>query len=242
MVDKPQWSRILLKLSGREFAGDGSFGIDYDTVEIVARDIKSVREGGVDVAIVVGGGNIVRGAAAANAGIDRGTGDYMGMLATVINALALQSQLEKIGCETRVQTAISMSEVAEPFIRRRAIRHLEKGRIVILAAGTGNPYFTTDTASALRALEINAQAIFKATNVDGVYDCDPRKFADAKRYDEVDYLEAINKNLGVMDLTAFTMCRDHQLPIVVFDVTKPGNIKRAVWGEPIGTIVRGKVD
>lgn len=240
MIEKPVWSRVLLKLSGREFAGKASSGICYDTVASVAEDVKAAREGGVDVAIVVGGGNIVRGAAAEQAGMDRGSADYMGMLATVINALALQSALEKIGAETRVQTAISMSEVAEPFIRRRAIRHLEKGRIVILAAGTGNPYFTTDTAAALRALEINAQAVLKATNVDGVYDSDPRKHTDAKKYTEVDYLEAINNNLGIMDLTAFTLCMDHKLPIVVFDVTQRGNIKRAVCGEPIGTIVRGK--
>jgi uridylate kinase len=238
--NKPAWSRVLLKLSGREFAGTASSGIDYDIVGEIAQDVKEAREGGVDIAIVVGGGNIVRGAAAEKAGVDRGSADYMGMLATVINALALQSALEKIGTETRVQTAVTMAQVAEPFIRRRAIRHLEKGRVVILAAGTGNPYFTTDTAAALRALEINAEAVLKATNVDGVYDSDPRKNPDAKKYSEVEYLEAINGNLGIMDLTAFTLCMDHQLPIIVFDVTKRGNIRRAIWGEPIGTIVKGK--
>lgn len=240
MEDQPRWDRVLLKLSGQVFSGDDSFGICYDTVASIAADVKDVRDGGVDVAIVVGGGNIIRGQAAERAGMDRASADYMGMLATVINALALQDALEKLGIETRVQTAVSMSEVAEPFIRRRAIRHLEKGRIVILAAGTGNPYFTTDTAAALRALEIKADAVLKATNVDGVYDRDPRKHPEAKKLAEVDYMDAISRNLGIMDLTAFTLCMDHNLPILVFNITQRGNIKRAVWGEPIGTIVRGK--
>lgn len=240
MQDQPRWNRVLLKLSGQVFAGEDKFGICYDTVASIAEDVKDVRVSGVDVAIVVGGGNIIRGRAAEQAGMDRASADYMGMLATVINALALQDALEKLGIETRVQSAVSMEEVAEPFIRRRAIRHLEKGRIVILAAGTGNPYFTTDTAAALRALEIRADAVLKATNVDGVYEADPRLHPEAKMLTEVDYMDAINHNLGIMDLTAFTLCMDHNLPIVVFNITQRGNIKRAVWGEPIGTIVRGK--
>jgi uridylate kinase len=239
MESKPKWKRILLKLSGQALSGQEGFGIDYDTVAAVANDIKEVREAGVDVAIVVGGGNIMRGKAAEGAGMDRATADYMGMLATVINALALQDALEKAGVPTRVQTAINMAEVAEPFIRRRAIRHMEKGRVVILAAGTGNPYFTTDTASALRALEIRAEAILKATNVDGVYDADPNTHPDAKMFTEVGFMEAISRNLGVMDLTAFTMCMNHDVPIVVFNITGRGNIRRAVFGEPIGTVIRG---
>jgi len=240
MGDKPRWSRVLLKLSGRVFAGKDTFGIDYEAVAAMAADVKEVREGGVDVAVVVGGGNIIRGQAAESAGMDRASADYMGMLATVVNALALQDALEKLDVETRVQTAIAMAEVAEPFIRRRAIRHLEKGRVVILAAGTGNPYFTTDTAAALRALEIKAQVVLKATNVDGIYDRDPRTNPDAKLLTEVGYLDAINRNLGIMDLTAFTLCMDHNIPIVVFNITRRGNIRRAVWGEPIGTLVGGK--
>jgi uridylate kinase len=224
------------------FAGSDSCGLCYDTIAAIAADVKELKDSGVDIAIVVGGGNIIRGRAAEAAGMDRASADYMGMLATTINSLALQDALEKLGIETRVQTAISMSEIAEPFIRRRAIRHLEKGRIVILAAGTGNPFFTTDTAAALRALEIKAEVVLKATNVDGVYDSDPRKNPDAKKLNEIDYLEAINRNLGVMDLTAFTLCMDHKIPIVVFNITQRGNIKRAVWGEPIGTLVRGKTE
>lgn len=240
MMDKPRWDRVLLKLSGQVFSGNDSFGICYDMVGAIAADIKELKDSGVDVAVVVGGGNIIRGHAAEGAGMDRASADYMGMLATVINSLALQDALEKAGVETRVQTAITMAEIAEPFIRRRALRHLEKGRVVILAAGTGNPYFTTDTAAALRALEIKAQAVIKATNVDGVYDKDPHKYSDAKMLPEIEYLDAINRNLGIMDLTAFTLCMDHNLPILVFNITQRGNIKRAVWGEPIGTLVRGK--
>jgi uridylate kinase len=240
MQDKPRWSRVLLKLSGQVFSGEDKFGICYDTVASIARDVKELRDGGVDVAVIIGGGNIIRGKSAEKAGMDRASADYMGMLATVINSLALQDALEKLGVETRVQTAISMSEIAEPFIRRRALRHLEKGRVVILAAGTGNPYFTTDTAAALRALEIKAQAVLKATNVDGIYDCDPRKHPEAKMLVEVDYLDAINRNLGVMDLTAFTLCMDNNIPIAVFNITQRGNIKRVVWGEPIGTLVGRK--
>jgi uridylate kinase len=240
MGDKPRWNRVLLKLSGQVFAGDEGFGIDYDTVASIAGDVKEVRDLGVDVAIVVGGGNIIRGQAAEKAGMDRASADYMGMLATVMNALALQDALEKKGTETRALTAIAMSEVAEPFIRRRVLRHIEKGRVVILAAGTGNPYFTTDTAAALRALEIKAEAVLKATNVDGVYDSDPKTNPDAKMYTEIEYMDAINRNLRVMDLTAFTMCMDHDLPIVVFNILKRGNIKRAVMGDQIGTVIRGK--
>jgi len=240
MGDQPCWKRVLLKLSGQVFAGGSAFGIDYDTVADIAADIKEVRESGIDIAVVVGGGNIIRGHSAEKAGMDRASADYMGMLATVINALALQDALEKLVVETRVQSAISMAEVAEAFIRRRAMRHLEKGRVVIFAAGTGNPYFTTDTAAALRALEIGAEAVLKATNVDGVYDSDPNENPDAKMLIELDYLDAINRHLGIMDLTAFTLCMDHKLPIAVFNIKKRGNIKRVACGESIGTIVRGK--
>lgn len=237
---EPRWGRILLKLSGQAFAGKLSFGICSDTVKSIATDIAEVKEIGVDVAVVIGGGNVIRGEQASGEGIDRATADHMGMLATVINSLALQDALEKLGVFTRVQSAVQMSQVAEPFIRRRAIRHLEKGRVVILAAGTGNPYFTTDTAAALRALELHAGAVLKATNVDGVYDKDPRKHKNAKKFVEIDYLDAINRSLGIMDLTAFTLCMENALPIVVFNITVPGNIKRVALGEPIGTIVGGK--
>jgi uridylate kinase len=239
MADKPRWNRVLLKLSGQVFAGEDGFGISHETVRDIGADVKEVRDGGVEVAVVVGAGNIIRGEAAERAGMDRATADYMGMLATVINALALQDALEKLGAETRVQTAVTMAEVAEPFIRRRAIRHLEKGRIVILAAGTGNPFFTTDTAAALRALELGAHAVLKATNVDGIYDCDPHKHPEARMLSRLGYLDAINRNLGIMDLTAFTLCMDHNIPIAVFNITQRGNIKRVIWGEPIGTLVGG---
>ena len=238
-MSEPRWKRVLLKLSGQSFAGSMSYGICADTVKAIATDIKEVRECGVDLAIVVGGGNIIRGEQASVEGLDRAAADYMGMLATVINALALQDALEKLGLETRVQSAIQMSEVAEPFIRRRALRHLEKGRVVILAAGTGNPYFTTDTAAALRAVELRADAVLKATNVDGVYDKDPRVSKDAKKFSKLDYMDAINRNLGIMDLTAFTLCLENDLPIIVFNITVQGNIKRVVLGEPIGTMVGG---
>lgn len=240
MQDKPRWDRVLLKLSGQVFAGKDNVGICYDTIASIATDVKELKDSGVDLAIVIGGGNIIRGHAAERAGMDRASADYMGMLATVINCLALQDALEKLGIETRVQSAITMSEVAEPFIRRRAIRHLEKGRVVIFAAGTGNPYFTTDSAAALRALEIKAQAVLKATNVDGVYDRDPRKHPDAVMLTEIDYMDAINQSLGIMDLTAFTLCMDNKMPIMVFNITQRGNIKRAVWGERIGTLVGRK--
>lgn len=235
-----KWKRVLLKLSGQAFAGAQKFGICPDTVEMIAEDIKNTREAGIDIAVVVGAGNIIRGEAASNKGMDRATADYMGMLGTVINSLALQDALEKIGVFTRVQTAINMSEVAEPFIRRRAIRHLEKGRVVILAAGTGNPYFTTDTAASLRALEIKADVVLKATNVDGVYTSDPLKDPNAVKFDEITYMDAISRNLGIMDLTAFTLCMENNLPIVVFGINERGNIMRAACGEKIGTLVRGK--
>lgn len=236
-----KWKRVLLKLSGEAFAGGQHFGIDLPTVTRIANEVKDAHDAGVEIAIIIGGGNIMRGGEASKAGIDRATGDYMGMLATVINALALQNALEKVGVLTRVQTAIEMAAVAEPFIRRRAMRHLEKGRIVILAAGTGNPYFSTDTAAVLRALEIQAEAVFKATNVDGVYDRDPRKFPDATKFDQVDFMDAIQRGLGVMDLTAFTLCRENNLPIIVFNVNTPGVIKAAAHGEPVGTFIgRGK--
>lgn len=240
MANAPKWKRVLLKLSGQAFAGEQSFGLCPKIIEAIAGDLKEVRLTGVDVAVVVGGGNIIRGETASHSGIDRATGDYMGMLATVINALALQDALEKMGVDTRVQTAVNMAEVAEPFIRRRAMRHMEKGRIVILAAGTGNPYFTTDTAAALRALEIHAEAVLKATNVDGVYDMDPKLHSNAVKLSEIDYMDAISRGLGIMDLTAFTLCMENNIPIVVFDIAKRGNLKRVVMGEPIGTLVRGK--
>jgi len=236
---RPKWKRVLLKLSGQAFSGSGKFGICPDTVQAIAEDIKEAFETGVEVAVIVGGGNIIRGEAASERGMDRATADYMGMLATVINALALQDALEKLGMETRAQTAIAMAEIAEHFIRRRAMRHLETGRIVILAAGTGNPFFTTDTAAALRALELHAEVVLKATNVDGVYTADPHKSKDAVKLDRVTYLDAINRNLGIMDLTAFTLCMENNLPIVVFDITKRGNIARAARGDKIGTLVTG---
>jgi uridylate kinase len=235
-----RWNRVLLKLSGQAFSGSQKLGICPRTVQALAEDVKAVREAGVDIAIVVGAGNIIRGEAASVSGMDRATADYMGMLGTVINSLALQDALEKLGVDTRVQTAINMSEIAEPFIRRRAMRHMEKGRVVILAAGTGNPFFTTDTAAALRALEIHAEAVLKATNVDGVYTSDPNKDPSAVRLDHVTYMDAISRNLGIMDLTAFTLCMENDLPIVVFDITERGNITRAALGEQIGTLVRGK--
>jgi uridylate kinase len=234
-----KWNRVLLKLSGQAFSGPRELGIDPDTVMAIAEDIKEAAQSGVDVAVVVGAGNIIRGESASGGGMDRATADYMGMLGTVINSLALQDALEKIGVQTRVQTAINMAEVAEPFIRRRAMRHMEKGRVVILAAGTGNPYFTTDTAASLRALEIHAQVVLKATNVDGVYTSDPNKDASAVKFDEITFIEAINRNIGVMDLTAFTLCMENNLPVVVFNITKRGNIGRAARGEKIGTLVRG---
>ncbi len=236
-----RWSRVLLKLSGQAFSGKERLGICHDAVSAIAEDIKATKECGVDVAVVIGAGNILRGEVASEQGMDRATADYMGMLGTVINSMALQDALENMGCDSRVQTAITMSAVAEPFVRRRAIRHMEKGRVVILAGGTGNPYFTTDTAAALKALEIRADAVLKATNVDGVYTSDPKHNADAVKFDEITYMDAINRNLGVMDLTAFTLCMENDLPIVVFDITKRGNIRKAASGERIGTLVRGEI-
>jgi uridylate kinase len=236
-MELPRWSRVLLKVSGEAFAGDRDFGFDRPAIARIAKEISDAHTTGVDIAVVVGGGNVLRGAAASEAGGDRSAADSIGMLATVQNSLALQEALERLGVDTRVQTAIAMSQVAEPFIRRRAIRHLEKGRVVILAAGTGNPYFSTDTAAALRALEIRAGAVLKATNVDGVYDKDPRSNPDARRFTTIDYDYCIEHKLGVMDTTAFALCSENDLPIVVFDLAGPNNVRRAVLGEEIGTLV-----
>ena len=233
----PKYERILLKLSGEVLAGAGTFGIDAERVRQLAAEVADVARGGVQLGIVVGGGNIFRGVAAAARNMDRVTADQMGMLATVINSLALQDALEQMGVATRVMSAIQMNQVAEPYIRRRAIRHLEKGRIVIFAGGTSNPYFSTDTAATLRALEIKAQVIAKATRVNGVYDRDPLKFPDAVMYPEISYLEVLAKGLGVMDASAVAMCRDNHLPIIVFNLTTTGNIMRMSMGEPIGTLI-----
>lgn len=246
-----KWNRVLLKLSGEAFAaehgpssepavvtsGEPRVGLNYRTIRAIATEVVEAYNAGVEIAIVIGAGNIIRGERAAEAGMERAAGDYMGMLGTVINSMALQDALEKQGVPTRVMSAIAMAEVAEPFIRRRAIRHLEKGRIVVLAGGTGNPFFTTDTAASLRANEIRADVVLKATNVDGIYDKDPRKHPDAVRYDNISYDECITNNLRVMDQTAFTFCREYNIPIVVFDIAHPGNIRRVVLGEPIGTVV-----
>jgi len=236
-----KYKRVLLKLSGESFAGGNKFGIDIATLTRVAKQIKNVVETGVAVAIVVGGGNIWRGDEAEANGIDRVTADYAGMLATVINALALQDTLEKAGVHTRTQSAIGINQVAEPYIRRRAVRHLEKGRVVIFAGGTGNPYMTTDTAAALRAIEINAEVLLMSKNkVDGVYSADPIKNPDAKKFDRLTYLEALNLRLEVMDTTALSLCLENKLPIIVFDLQAPHSMERAVSGEPIGTLVSGE--
>jgi uridylate kinase len=235
----PRYRRILLKLSGEALAGREGYGIDETVLTTIASEVKEVHDLGVEVAIVIGGGNIFRGIAASTRGADRATADYMGMLATVINALALQDALERIGVLTRVQSAIGMQAVAEPYIRRRATRHLEKGRVVIFAAGTGNPYFTTDTAASLRAMEIGADVILKATKVDGVYDADPMKDRNAKKFEELTYIDVLRRNLRVMDATSISLCMDNNMPIIVFDLTTSGNIRRVVTGEPIGTVVRG---
>jgi uridylate kinase len=232
----PKYRRILLKLSGEALGGD-AFGINPEAIHEMARQIREVREMGVEIVIVVGGGNIFRGLQGSERGIERATGDYMGMLATVINALALQDALEKKGVATRVQSAINMSQVAEPFIRRRAVRHLEKGRVVIFGGGTGNPYFSTDTTAALRANEIGADVILKATKVDGIYDSDPKKNSSAKRFSQITYLDALQRQLKVMDSTAFSLCMDNKMPIIVFDFAKPGNLSRVVQGEKVGTLV-----
>ena len=236
---QPQYGRILVKLSGEALGGGSGVGICPQAVRDMAEQIREVRELGVQVVVVVGGGNIFRGMAGSERGIERATGDYMGMLATVINALALQDALEKQGVPTRVQSAITMSQVAEAFIRRRAVRHLEKGRVVIFGGGTGNPYFSTDTAAALRANEIGAEVILKATKVDGIYDSDPKKNPKARRFAQITYLDALQKQLKVMDSTAFSLCMDNKMPIIVFDSFKPHNLRRVVMGEKVGTLVTG---
>jgi uridylate kinase len=233
----PRYQRILLKLSGEILAGSAGYGLDEDVLHGLAAEIADVHRSGVQVGVVLGGGNIFRGLAAASRGMDRVAADYMGMLATVINALALQHALEKQGLFTRVLSAIDMQKVAEPFVRRRAVRHLEKGRVVIFAAGTGNPYFTTDTAAALRAIEVGADVVLKGTRVDGVYDKDPERHGDASRYSSITYLDVLKQGLKVMDSTAVSLCMDNKLPIVVFDVGRPGNLARVVAGEPVGTLV-----
>lgn len=234
-----QYSRILLKLSGESLAGSVKYGIDFQVLQSIASEIREVQDLGVQIGIVIGGGNLFRGTEASEKGMDRVSADYIGMLATIMNALALQDVLEKIGVFTRVMTAITMQAVAEPYIRRRAIRHLEKGRIIIMAGGTGNPYFTTDTAAALRAIEIEAHVILKATKVDGVYSADPVHHADAVKFRELTYIDVLNKGLKVLDTTAVSLCMDNALPIIVFELMRKGNLKRVVLGEPVGTIVRG---
>lgn len=237
MTAAPAYRRILLKLSGEALMGDQPFGIDAAVTAQIAREIVDVHALGVQVAVVIGGGNIFRGLSASTSGLDRATGDYMGMLGTVINALALSDSIERQGAETRVVTAIEMRQVAEPFIRRRALRHLDKGRVVVFAAGTGNPYFTTDTAAALRAMEIRAEVILKATKVDGIFTADPHREPDAERLESVSHLQVLERQLKVMDATAISLCMDNQLPIVVFNLRTPGNIRRAVLGEPVGSVV-----
>jgi uridylate kinase len=234
----PAYKRVLLKLSGEALGGKAGTGINTQVIQQIAQEVADVFHKHVEVGIVIGGGNIFRGVAASAEGMDRASSDYMGMLATVINALALQDALEKAGVPTRVQTAIEMAEIAEPYIRRRAIRHLEKRRVVIFGAGTGNPYFTTDTAAALRAMEINAEILMKATKVDGIYDKDPVKHSDAVKFDQLSYIEVLNKGLKVMDLTAVSLCMDNKLPILSFDLSVHGNILKAVMGDKIGTLVR----
>lgn len=237
MADKPAYKRVLLKVSGEMLAGDQGFGIQPDVIDRFAGEIKEIRDMGAEIAVVIGGGNIFRGLAGASRGMDRAHADYMGMLATVMNALALQDALERIGCYTRVMTAIEMHQVAEPYIRRRAIRHMEKGRVVIFGAGTGNPYFSTDTGAALRAAEIHADIILKGTKVDGVYDRDPALHPSAKRYSQMTYLQVLQEGLRVMDATATSLCMDNFIPIVVFNLYETGNIRRVVCGEPIGTLI-----
>ena len=237
LIEFMKYKRILLKLSGESLMGKNSYGIDQDVIQQYAAEIKSIVEIGCEVAIVIGGGNIFRGIQAEEAGIDRATGDYMGMLATMINGMAVQAALEKNNIFTRLQSAIKMEQVAEPFIRRRAMRHLEKGRVVIFGAGTGNPYFTTDTAASLRAIEIEADVILKGTRVDGIYSADPEKNPDATRFETISFNDVYTKQLKVMDMTAFTLCQENGLPIIVFDMNKEGNLKKIVIGENIGTLV-----
>lgn len=234
-----KYKRILLKLSGESLMGDKQYGIDSDRVLQYAQDIKAVHDTGLEIAIVIGGGNIFRGLSAEKGGMDRVQADYMGMLATVINSMALQDALEKTGVKTRLMTAIKMEQICEPFIRRRAVRHLEKRRIVIFGAGTGNPYFTTDTAASLRAIEIQADAVLKGTRVDGIYTSDPEKDATAVKYENITFQEVYDKNLNVMDMTAFTLCQENKLPIIVFDMNKSGNFMRIANGDSIGTLVKG---
>ena len=234
-MSDPKYKRVLIKLSGEALQGDQDYGISPVSLEGFAREICEIQQLGVQVAIVIGGGNIFRGVAGSTAGMDRASADYMGMLATVINGLALQDAIEQIGVQTRMQTALEIKEIAEPYIRRRAMRHLEKGRVVIFGAGTGNPYFTTDTAAALRAMECHAEVILKATNVDGVYDDDPETNPSAQRYDRLTYIDVLSKNLRVMDSTAVSLCMDNELPIIVFDLNRPGNMKRVICGQELGT-------
>ncbi|MBK7959869.1 MAG: UMP kinase [Bdellovibrionales bacterium] len=236
-MKEPVYKRILLKLSGEAFAGKQGYGINTSVLKAIAQDVAAAYRTGIQIGLVIGGGNIFRGVAASADGMDRASSDYMGMLATMINALALQDALEKENIPTRVQSAIAMAEIAEPYIRRRAIRHLEKNRVVIFGAGTGNPYFTTDTAASLRAMEINAEIIMKATKVDGIYDKDPVKHPDAKKFDKISYLDVLSRGLNVMDSTAISLCMDNKLPILTFDLMSPGNILRAIRGESIGTLV-----
>ncbi len=237
-MNAPRWKRVLLKISGQSLGGDG--GLNLEEIESIATQCRDVNALGVELIVVVGGGNFIRGEMLAERGVSRITGDYMGMIATVINALALQDKMEALDVETRVLTAIPMTEVAEPYIRRRAIRHLEKGRVVILGAGTGNPCFTTDTAASLRAAELDAEIILKGTKVDGVYTADPHRDPDARRYERLDYMECLAKDLRIMDATAIALCREHSLPICVFNIVEPGNIVRVIRGEDIGTIVTDK--
>lgn len=234
----PKYNRILLKLSGESLMGQQKYGIDSSMLKHYALEIKAITDLGVQIAIVIGGGNIYRGMNEQESGIERAHGDYMGMLATVINGMALQAALENVGVKTRLQSAIEMDQIAEPYIRRRAIRHLEKGRVVIFGAGTGNPYFTTDTAGSLRAIEINAEVILKGTRVDGIYTADPEKDATAQRYDNISFNEVIQKGLNVMDMTAFTLCQENKLPIIVFDMNKPGNLMDLIIGKNVGTLVK----
>ena len=238
-MEQLKYKRVLLKLSGEVLGGEQGYGIEPKTISAIANEIKDVVACGVELALVIGGGNIFRGLAASSKGMDRASADYMGMLATMINSLAMQDALEKIGIDTRVQSAIAMQQVAEPYIKRKAVRHLEKGRVVIFGAGTGNPFFTTDTAASLRAMEINAEVILKGTKVDGVYSADPKKDPEAVKYKSLTYIEVLKKGLGVMDATATSLCMDNNLPIIVFDLGGTGNVKRIVLGEEIGTIVKG---
>ncbi len=238
--EPPSPRRVLLKLSGEALMGEHEYGIDPEVVRGIAGQVAAGKQDGTEIAIVVGGGNIFRGLAASARGMDRSTGDYMGMLATVMNGLAIQDALEQADCPTRVMSAIAMNEICEPYIRRRAVRHLEKGRVVVMVAGTGNPYFTTDTAATLRAVEVHAEVILKATRVDGVYDADPEKYPDARRYSEIGYTDLLSNRLQALDATAVSLAMDNQMPIVVFDMTVPGNITRAIAGERIGTLISGE--